>query len=278
MWFYMKVAMRDKKIQACMSESVKNIESAVEEIRFPDLDSGVSQDREWCEVVTKEGTRRIRFHDYEDVFSIPGLYEELFHNKLDCQSPFRVTELLVDVVEEFDTDFSELKVLEIGAGNGVVGETLEACGVDSVVGVDILEEAKHAAERDRPRVYDDYLTVDLADMTKPQEEQLRDRHFNCLVAVAALGFGDIPPHAFVKALDLIETDGWVAFNIKEDFVYQADQSGFTGLIEELTRRQVVRTQAYRRYRHRFSIAGDPLFYVAYVSRKLRDIPDEILRS
>jgi len=278
MWFYMEVAMRDKKIQACMSESVKNVESAVEEIRFPDLDSGVSQDREWCEVVTKEGTRRIRFHDYEDVFSIPGLYEELFYNKLDCQSPFRVTDLLVDVVEEFDTDFSELNVLEIGAGNGVVGETLKACGVDSVVGVDILEEAKHAAERDRPGVYDDYLAVDLADITEPEEEQLRDRHFNCLVTVAALGFGDIPPYAFAKALDLIEIGGWIAFNIKEDFVYQTDQSGFAGLIKDLTRRQVVQTQAYRRYQHRLSITGEPLFYIVYVTRKLRDIPDEILQS
>lgn len=278
MWFYMEVAMRDKKIQACMSESVKNVESAVEEIRFPDLDSGVSQDREWCEVVTKEGTRRIRFHDYEDVFSIPGLYEELFYNKLDCQSPFRVTDLLVDVVEEFDTDFSELNVLEIGAGNGVVGETLKACGVDSVVGVDILEEAKHAAERDRPGVYDDYLAVDLADITEPEEEQLRGRHFNCLVTVAALGFGDIPPCAFAKALDLIETGGWIAFNIKEDFVYQTDQSGFAGLIKDLTRRQVVQTQAYRRYQHRLSITGEPLFYIVYVTRKLRDIPDEILQS
>lgn len=270
--------MRDKKILDAVSQTVKNIESTVEEIRFPDLDDGVSQDSEWCEVVTGEGTRRIRFHDYEDVFSIPGLYEELFHNKLDCQSPFRVTELLDDVLEEFDTDVSELNVLEIGAGNGVVGETLKACGVHSVIGIDILTEAKCAAERDRPEVYDDYLIVDLTDIPEPQEEQLRDRQFNCLVTVAALGFGDIPPHAFAKALDLIETGGWIAFNIKEDFVYQTDQSGFADLIEDLTKRQIVQTQAYLRYRHRFSITGDPLFYIAYIARKVQDIPDEFLQS
>ncbi len=274
--------MRDKEIQKeiqeVVSQAVKNVESTVEEIHFPDLHGRVGQDREWCEVVTKEGTRQIRFHDYEEVFSIPGLYEELFHNKLDCQSPFRVTDLLVDVVEEFDTDFSELNVLEIGAGNGVVGETLKAYGVNSVVGVDILEEAKHAAERDRPGVYDDYMVVHLNEIPEPQEEQLRDRHFNCLVIVAALGFGDIPPYAFAKALDLIETGGWIAFNIKEDFMYQTNQSGFTGLIKDLTKRQVVQTQAYRRYRHRFSITGEPLFYIVYVTRKLRDIPGEILQS
>jgi predicted TPR repeat methyltransferase len=172
----------------------------------------------------------------------------------------------------------ELNVLEIGAGNGVVGETLKVCGVHSVVGVDILEEAKDAAERDRPEVYKDYLVVDLSDMPEPAEEKMRERQFNCLVTVAALGFGDIPPQAFAKALDLIEVGGWIAFNIKEDFVYHADESGFAGLIEDLMKRQVVQTQAYRRYRHRFSITGEPLYYVAYVARKLRDIPDEILQS
>jgi hypothetical protein len=270
--------MEEKNVQEFILQRVKSIESVVEDIHFPDMDGSVGQDGEWCDVVTKEETRRIRFHDYGDVFSIPGLYEELFHNKLDCQSPFRVTQLLDDVLEEFDTDVSELNVLEIGAGNGVVGETLKTCGVNSVIGVDILEEAKQAAQRDRPGVYDDYVIVDLTNIPEPEEEQLRERGFNCLVSVAALGFGDIPPHAFVKALDLVETGGWIAFNIKEDFVYQADQSGFAGLIEDLTRRQVVQTQAYRRYRHRFSIAGDPLFYIAYVARKLRDIPDEILQS
>lgn len=270
--------MTAKRIQESIAQRIKNVESAVEEIRFPDLDGGVSQDREWCDVVMKEGTRRIRFHDYEDVFCIPGLYEELFHNKLDCQSPFRVTELLDDVLEDFETDVNELNVLEIGAGNGVVGETLKAYGVESVVGVDVLEEAKLAADRDRPEVYDDYLVVDLSDIPEPEEEKLRDRKFNCLVTVAALGFADIPPHAFAKALDLIETGGWVAFNLKEDFAQQTDRSGFARLIEDLAERQIVQTQAYRRYRHRFSITGDPLYYIAYIARKLQDIPDEILQG
>jgi hypothetical protein len=274
----MEVAMRNRNIQKSICQSVKNVKSTVEEIHFPDLDGHIGQEKEWCEVVTKRGTKHIRFHDYEDVFSIPGLYEELFHNKLDCQSPFRVTNLLDDVLDEFDTDVSELNVLEIGAGNGVVGETLKTCGVHSITGIDILDEAKRAAERDRPEVYDDYLIVDLTDIPEPQEEQLRNRQFNCLITVAALGFGDIPPHAFAKALDMIEIGGWIAFNIKEDFVYQPDQSGFACLIEELTHKQILQYYAYRRYRHRFSITGDSLYYIAYVARKLQDISDEFLQN
>ena len=94
------------------------------------------------------------------------------------------------------------------------------------MGIDIFQEAKEAAERDRPGVYDDYLVRDLTDLPEPDEERLRQRNFNCLVTVAALGFGDIPPAAFVKALDLIDTPGWIAFNIKEDFLCERDDTGF----------------------------------------------------
>jgi predicted TPR repeat methyltransferase len=209
---------------------------------------------------------------------VPGLYEEIFHGRLACQSPFRVVRLLNDVVAESEMVMRDLKVLEIGAGNGIVGETLRAYGVPSVVGVDILDEAKHAMQRDRPDTYDNYFIVDFTDVPEPQEEQFRSCKFNCLVTVAALGFGDIPPHAFAKALDLIEIDGWLAFNIKEDFVYQSDRSGFAQLIDDLNRKQIIQTQAYRRYRHRYSITGAPLYYVAFISRKLCEVPDEVLQG
>ncbi|HUU20829.1 MAG TPA: class I SAM-dependent methyltransferase [Sedimentisphaerales bacterium] len=270
--------MKRNKIEQSVSEKIRCIKSGIEEVRFPDKHGHVNQDEEWCEIITKKERRRIRFHDYHKIFQVPGLYEEIFHGRLDCQSPFRVVRLLDDVVAESEIEIRDLKVLEIGAGNGIVGETLRAYGVRSIVGIDILDEAKHAVERDRPDTYDNYFIVDFTDVPERQEEQFRSRKFNCLVTVAALGFGDIPPDAFAKALDLIEINGWLAFNIKEDFVYQADRSGFAQLIDDLNRKQIIQTQAYRRYRHRYSITGAPLYYVAFVSRKLREVPDEILQD
>lgn len=51
------------------------IDTIVEDIRFPDVDdanSKIDQDEEWCEVVVDGERRRIRFHDYSEVFKIPG--------------------------------------------------------------------------------------------------------------------------------------------------------------------------------------------------------------
>ncbi|MGH7129742.1 MAG: methyltransferase, partial [Planctomycetaceae bacterium] len=78
--------------------------------------------------------------------------------------------------------------------------------------------------------------------------------------------------AFVRALSMISTPGWLAFNIKESFLKQDDHTGFCGLIQRLCRDEYIQTQCYRRYCHRMSMAGEPLYYVAMICKKLRDCP------
>ena len=229
------------------------------------------QDEEWCEVVTNGKKQRIRFHDYDEVFGIPGLYEKLFYDTLECCSPGYVVNLLEDVAEEWDASLESFKVLDVGAGNGMVGDELRHRGVNKVVGVDIIDEAKDAALRDRPGVYADYRVADLTRLSKTDEEALQQHKLNCLTTVAALGYGDIPPMAFLKALDLINTPGWAAFNIKEDFLLESDQSGFSRLIRRLIQQDYIQPQCYRRYRHRISIAGEPLYYIAMIAKKRKPL-------
>lgn len=255
-------------------DRMSDIDSEIEDIRFPRLDGcAPSQDREWCEVLLDGKWNRVRFHDYDELYRIPGFYEELFYECLKCCSPSKVVELLEDLMSEFDEEASALRVLDVGAGNGMVADELQNRGAERIVGIDIIPEAREAADRDRPDVYEDYLVTDLTDLPESEEELLRSKRFNCLTVVAALGFGDIPVAAFAKALDLIEVRGWVAFNIKEAFLDESDLTGFCKLIHSLCRKGIIQIQGYRRYRHRLSIRGAPLYYVAVIARKLDDLPD-----
>lgn len=258
-------------------ERISRIECDVDEIRLP-RQTRLAQDREWCEVTIDGRTRRIRFHDYHELYRTPGLYEFLFYETLQCCSPSRVAGLLEEAMADFGEDPSGLRVLDVGAGNGMVADELLAMGAERIVGVDIIQEARDAADRDRPEVYQDYLVTDLSDLPEMNEDQLRAEDFNCLTCVAALGFGDMPPKAFAKAVDMISVPGWLAFNIKEQFLSERDPTGFCKLIRALCRQETIQMQAYRRYRHRLSITGRPLHYVAVVARKLKDIPDDILES
>ena len=229
------------------------------------------QDQEWCELVLGDERRRIRVHDYHEIYSIPGLYERLFYELLECDSPRAVTELLGEHLERSGRSAADLAVLEVGAGNGMVGEELSELGVESIVGVDIIEEAAAAAERDRPGTYDDYLVLDLTAIPAATHTALRARPFDCLVTVAALGFGDIPPAAFAAAHNLIAPGGLIVFNIKEDFIADGDGSGFSKLIEGALEDGSLEIKAQRRYRHRLSVAGQPLHYVAVVAEKHADL-------
>lgn len=246
------------------------------EVELPTADGAVDQDREWCLVQVDGKSRRIRFHDYGEIYSIPGLYEHIFYELLECCSPSVVTSLLSEALASEGDDASDLTVLDLGAGNGMVGELLAEMGADSIVGVDVIEEAAAAAERDRPDVYEDYLVRDFTKLSGPERRSLRSRGFNCLTTVAALGFGDIPPLAFAEAYNAVATDGWVALNIKDDFLNDRDSTGFARLLGRVLDDGILDERARRVYCHRLSMRGEPLDYVAIVGRKRADIPAELV--
>src|SRR4051812_43406161 len=150
------------------------------EIDFPEAHSKADQDSECCEVRIDGDVRRIRFHDYHEIYSVPGLYEQLFYDELKCQSPKVLTELLTDTMAETGVDPGTIDALDIGAGNGMVAEELVKRGIRSVVAVDIIEEAADAAERDRPDVYDDYHVADLTDLPPALVQRARERGFTCM--------------------------------------------------------------------------------------------------
>ncbi|MGP1308947.1 MAG: class I SAM-dependent DNA methyltransferase [Phycisphaerales bacterium] len=240
------------------------------DISFPTTEE-LAQDAEWCEATVKGERRRFRFHDYDAIYQVPGLYEALFYKRLKCASPRRVVGLLGTVMQDNWLDAGDLRVLDVGAGNGIVGERLRELGSDRVVGVDIIPEARESALRDRPRVYDEYHVADLTDLKPDQKKALEDESFNGLTVVAALGFNDIPPMAFAQAYNLVEDGGWLAFNVKEDFLEGGDDTGFARLIRSMDDQNLIQINAYQRYPHRKNTAGDWLYYVAIVARKRRDL-------
>ncbi len=220
------------------------------------------------------GEQRIRFHDYGKIYSIPGLYERLFYKELKCTSPSTICGYLKEAVDKNNSELSDMRVLDLGAGNGMVGEELNTMGVEKVCGIDIEENAKKAVERDRPDIYKKYLIEDITDMSVSLREELESESFNCMTTVAALGFGDIPPMAFVKGFNLLSTPAWVAFNIKENFLSDCDNSGFSILIKKMIDEEVLDIHVQERYQHRLSIEGTPLYYVALVGRKLSNVPED----
>lgn len=249
------------------------------QIKFPKHEAHDSaQDEVEFLLVNGDQSRKLRFHDYDQIYLHPGLYEQLFYDRLKCTSPYKIDEILEETLSKRGQNISELRVLDLGAGNGFMGEILNRHGIARMVGTDIIPEAKEACYRDRPNCYDDYYVADFTKLDSEQIEEFSEWSFDCLTSVAALGFGDIPPKAFFQALQFIKVDGWVAFNIKETFLNETDFTGFSRFIRELIFSKYLDVFHIEKYQHRLSIEGVPLFYYAVVAQKTAEIPEDFLET
>lgn len=231
------------------------------------------QDSEWFVVDTGDGWQEFRFHDYGRIYDIEGLYEHLFYGVLRCDSPRFMCELLGQEMASADGAARRLRVLDLGAGNGIMGEELGKLGVEFVVGADILTEAAAAAERDRPAVYRAYHVADMTDLRPEAHRSLVEYEFNALTCVAALGFGDVPPECFRTAYNLLAPDAWVALTIKQGFLSEKDTSGFSRLIRGAVGSGAFEISRSEVYQHRLATNGSPLHYTGIIGRKRADLPD-----
>ncbi len=240
------------------------------QFHFPNVEDKLDQDEEFLFLQHNGQETKILFHEYDRIFEIPGLYEQVFYKKLKCQSPQVVVNLLEAQLGDTDQTIEDLRVLDLGAGNGMVGEEFANRNAELVVGSDIIPQAKQAVLRDRAGVYDDYYISDFTNLSKKEEEKFQEYRFNTLVTVAALGFGDIPPEAFMGAFDMVENGGWIVFNIRDKFLTSKDDTGFQEAIEALTE-EYFEVKDSKQYIHRYNIHGEPLTYKAFVGKKIKDL-------
>jgi len=237
-------------------------------IRFPRQSSReLGQNEAFFYLVEDGEDKRIKFHDYAAIYDRPGLYEQLFYDRLRCTSPQVVVSRLVEAVRHAGEMVEPLRVLDLGAGNGIVADEMNRHGVARLVGLDIIQRAREAALRDRPSGYDEYLVADMTAPDAATSKALDQWRLDALTCVAALGFDDIPAAAFIAAMDKIAADGWLAFNIKTDFLQGADKGGFAALVKTMLDRDLVELHLLERYRHRLSIDGEWLEYFVLVARK-----------
>jgi len=240
-------------------------------IEFPSPEFRMDQRKEWIIVHSEGSDEKICLHDYARFYEIPGLYEEVIYKRLKCNSPQVICGLLKKELQKKGEGSQNLRALDFGAGNGIVGEYLkQKIRCDVLVGVDIITEALDAAQRDRPGIYDDYYVMDLSQPKKFEEKKLEMWNFNVLITIGALGFNDIPTRAFINAFNIVEDDAWVAFNIKDKFLSKNDDSGFKNVLDSMVGDSFHVLQM-KRYCHRLSISGEPLHYHAIVGKKVKKV-------
>jgi len=208
----------------------------------------------------------MRLHDYDRVYAVPGLYEEVVQRRLQCASPAKIADVLLRVAELEQRPPQLLRVLDLGAGNGLVGEELRARGVELLAGTDSASTARDATARDRPGLYASYVVGDPSEL--PQLGALvRELDLNCIVCAGALGFDHIEARSFVELWELMAPGAMFALTIHEDL----GEPGASDIGDELAALRAgggTEIVIRERFRHRLSMAGAPIHYLAIGARKL----------
>lgn len=203
----------------------------------------------------------LRLHDYERLYALPGVYEQIVHDRLGCSSPAQLAGMLADAAAALGWDRGDMRVLDIAAGNGISGEALAAAGLHPVLGTDIVPSAREAALRDRPGLYDEYLTLDLLALTADERTAVTARHANALSCVAPVGVGgsELPPEALVAAAALLAPDALVVYmhdsnrGVPDAMTAAVWAAGLRRVGAAIHAQELER----RRYVHRYTVNGAP---------------------
>lgn len=216
--------------------------------------------------------RKIKLHDYVELYGTPRLYESVME-QLQEKSHLVLPALLSECVAGANQKIEDLSVLEVGAGSGAVGKSLSDLGVKSIVGIDIVPEAKAAATRDYPGVYSNYYVEDLANLSPDTQAALIQKKFNCIICGSALGFNHIPAQTWAKAFNVIAPNSWVVFNVQKKRWEDEGNNSFEAWHPWIKDQEIINVTQMHEYQHRLYLDGRPLYYVAILGTKVGDIPE-----
>jgi hypothetical protein len=233
-----------------------------------DRTPGAGQDEETFVVRRADGSEeRIRLHDYDRVYAIPGLYEEVVQQQLECGSPATIVTKLAEAIAADGRDAGDIRVLDVGAGNGVIGETLRDAGFRVPVASDALVEARDAAERDRPGLYAEYVIDDgTVEAFGKIAGAIRRHELNALTCAAALGPGHIPLERLVGVWGLMPAGSYIALTASSALV--AEWGGAQQALNAVSGDDVpTEVLVAEPFRHRLLMRGGSVDYDVIVGRK-----------
>lgn len=213
---------------------------------------------------------QLRLHDYERVYALPGVYEQIVTERLQCRSPWVIARMLGRCADALGWERRLLRVLDVAAGNGVSGEALaaEGLGVAGRYGTDIVDWARLAALRDRPQAYDQYVTLDLLSLSSAERALVAGWGCALLCCVAPVGSyrSALPPAALAAAASLLSDDALIAYMHDPA---QGEHDPMTAQLLGEARGARAELLGRCRYVHRRTVNGAPFEMDAVVWRLTR---------
>lgn len=129
---------------------------------------------------------------------------------------------LKDVFQDKPND--QIKIIDAGAGTGLIGVELEKLGYTNLCALDISNEMLDEAKK--KEIYTEFICTSLNGQPVPQ---IKSEQFDGLICGGALITGRIKSSAFVEMIRMVRTDGVLCFNIMKQELVEHYQDMMTEL-------------------------------------------------
>ena len=120
------------------------------------------------------------------------------------KSPTVITGLVARYVES-----QKGRILDAGAGTGILGEKLASCGYDNLIGIDLSRAMLDVAEK--KDVY-----KDLHQMVLGERLDFSDNYFSAVVSMGVFTENHAPPESFDELIRITKPGGHIVFSVRSD--------------------------------------------------------------
>ncbi|CAH3132341.1 unnamed protein product [Pocillopora meandrina] len=110
-----------------------------------------------------------------------------------------------------DKPKDQIKIIDAGAGTGLIGVELKKLGYTNLCALDITDEMLKEAKK--KEVYTEFICTSLNGQPIPQ---IKSGQFDALICGGALLTGRIGSSAFVEMIRMVQTGGVLCFNIMKE--------------------------------------------------------------
>ncbi|XP_021375851.1 Williams-Beuren syndrome chromosomal region 27 protein-like isoform X1 [Mizuhopecten yessoensis] len=114
-------------------------------------------------------------------------------------------------------DRQNVRILDVAAGTGLVGELLAKKGFSDIHALDPSEGMLELAKR--KQVYKTFLNEYLTEDKLP----VPDSFYNCVTSSGGMGDGHIPCEALYEIIRIVKSGGYVVIAMREEYLYNVPE-------------------------------------------------------
>ena len=159
--------------------------------------------------------------DSEELAERYDQWAESYDQELEQDYGWQIPQLMADELSHLTT--KDGKVLDAGAGTGLVGQYLGSLGYNNLVAIDISNEMLNQARE--KGVYKEFHQMDLGETL-----DFPDNSFDAVVCAGVLTFSHAPAMSLREMVRVTKPEGFILYSLRTDAF---DSMGFDDIHKEL---------------------------------------------